>query len=302
MPDASELGLESLLHAAAQSLTRLSSEALTPGLYLVATPIGNLGDITLRALSVVLRADQVYCEDTRHSRKLLAAYGLQRPLRAYHDHNAERVRPAILGALTEGRSVALLSDAGTPLIADPGYKLTRAAIEEGHRVHPVPGASAALAALTASGLPSDSFFFAGFLPPKSSARQARLAELASAPGSLVFFETANRLEASLEDIRIVLGDREAALLREATKRHEQLVRGPVSTLWGKLAPEQRRGEMALVLAERVSYEITTQDIREHLLRELRGASMRDAVSTVSESLGASRKAVYEIALQIKKKL
>ncbi len=288
----------SLSDAIGAAITKLCSETLSPGLYPVATPIGHLGDISLRALSIIVRADHVYCEDARHSRKLLSAYAIRRPLLAYHDHNADRVRPAILRALADGKSVALISDAGTPLIADPGYKLARDAIEAGFRVFPVPGPSAAIAALVASGLPADSFFFAGFLPPRQSARRTRLAELRDVPGTLILFETANRLEETLCDIAEVLGDRPAALLRELTKRHEHLIRAPVSQIWGLLDAEERRGEMVLVLAAGEGCGITTLDLEEELSAALRLSTLKDAVKAVAQRTGASRKTVYDLALRL----
>ena len=189
-------------------LSELVAKPLPPGLYVVATPIGNLGDITLRALAVLGGADVIYCEDTRHSRTLLAHYGISRPTRAYHEHNAERERPRVLAELAAGKSIALISDAGTPLVSDPGYKLVRAAVAAGHTVTSLPGPSAILASLAVAGIATDAFLFAGFLPPKQKARRTRLEELASVPATLLFFEAPSRLAESLDDIAAVLGDRE----------------------------------------------------------------------------------------------
>jgi 16S rRNA (cytidine1402-2'-O)-methyltransferase len=272
---------------------------LTPGLYLVATPIGNLGDVTLRALSVILRAGRVYCEDTRHSRKLLSAYGIGRKLLSYHEHNAGEARPAILSALAAGESIALISDAGTPLLADPGYKLALAAIEQGARVFPIPGPSAVISALIASGLPTDSFHFGGFLPPKQGARRTRLETVKDVPGTLIFFETANRLQASLADVADVLGDRPGALLRELTKRHEQLVRGRVSTLWEQLREDERRGEMVLLLAEAVKEETATSDLVLLLREEMVTSTLKDAVAAVAARTGVPRKVIYDTALRMR---
>jgi 16S rRNA (cytidine1402-2'-O)-methyltransferase len=185
---------------AGEALAELLERPLAPGLYLVATPIGNLGDISLRALAVLARADLIAAEDTRHSKKLLSHFGLRGELTPYHEHNAEKERPRLIARLRAGQSVALISDAGTPLISDPGYKLVRQALDEGLMVTSIPGPSAALAALTTAGLPTDTFLFAGFLPQKTGARRARLEELKHVPATLVFFETAPRLAKSLADM------------------------------------------------------------------------------------------------------
>jgi 16S rRNA (cytidine1402-2'-O)-methyltransferase len=196
-----------------------------PGLHIVATPIGNLGDITLRALATLAGADLVACEDTRVTRKLLDRYAIATPVTPYHDHNAATARPKLLRRLAEGAAIALVSDAGTPLVSDPGFKLVRAAQEAGHCVTTLPGASAALAALTVAGLPTDQFFFAGFLPPRQAARRARIAELARIPGTLLLFESGARLGATLADLAAGLGNRDASVCRELTKIHEEISRG-----------------------------------------------------------------------------
>ena len=219
---------------------------LPPGLHIVATPIGNLSDITLRALAALAGADLIACEDTRVTRKLLDRYGITTPLTPYHDHNAATARPKLLRRLAEGAAVALVSDAGTPLISDPGFKLVRAAHEAGNAVSTLPGASAPLAALAVAGLPTDEFFFAGFLPPKQAARRARIAELARIPATLVLFETGPRLATTLADLAAGLGDREAALCRELTKLHEEVRRGSlVSLAQGCAAGEVRGAARAL---------------------------------------------------------
>src|SRR5580704_14133546 len=205
-------------------------ERLAPGLHIVATPIGNLADITIRALAALAGADLIACEDTRITRKLLDRYGIETPLTPYHDHNAEKARPALLRRLTEGAAVALVSDAGTPLISDPGFKLVRAAQDAGHPVTALPGPSSVLTALTVSGLPTDQFLFAGFLPPKAVARRARIAELARIPATLVLFETGPRLAAALADLAAGLGPRQATVCRELTKLHEEIRRGDLETL------------------------------------------------------------------------
>src|ERR1700733_5581082 len=202
---------------------------LAPGLHIVATPIGNLGDITLRALETLAGADVIACEDTRVTHKLLDRYGIARPLTPYHEHNATKARPMLLRRLAEGAAIALVSDAGTPLISDPGYKLVRAAQDAGHGVPALPGASALLAALSVAGLPTDQFLFVGFLPPKQAARRARITELAGIPASLVLFETGPRIAATLADLAAGLGPRQAALCRELTKIHEEVRRGELAT-------------------------------------------------------------------------
>ena len=217
-------------------LRQLLARTLAPGLYTVATPIGNLGDITLRALVTLEKADAVYCEDTRHSRTLLQHYGITRGLRPYHEHNAEKERPRILAELAAGKSVALISDAGTPLISDPGFKLVREAAAAGHVVTSLPGASAVTTALALAGLPTDAFLFAGFLPPRMAARKARLAELAGVPATLVFFEAPQRLEETLADMSAVLGAREAVVARELSKLHEEARRGPLPDLLSETQP------------------------------------------------------------------
>jgi 16S rRNA (cytidine1402-2'-O)-methyltransferase len=216
---------------------------------LVATPIGNLRDITLRALDVLSAADRIVCEDSRVTRKLLSAHNLSRPLVSYHEYNAEKVRPRLIRALQDGQSVALVSDAGTPLISDPGFKLVRAAQQAGHAVTCIPGPSAALTALTLSGLPSDRFLFAGFLPPKAGARRKALETLAAIPATLVIFESARRLPATLAAMAEVLGDRPAALTRELTKRFEEVRHGTLAGLAAEIAAAgPPKGEVTLVVA------------------------------------------------------
>ncbi|MBM3564951.1 MAG: 16S rRNA (cytidine(1402)-2'-O)-methyltransferase [Alphaproteobacteria bacterium] len=218
-------------------------------LYLVATPIGNARDITLRALDILGAVDAVACEDTRVTGKLLVLHELSARMLAYHDHNAERVRPEILARLAAGQSVALVSDAGTPLVSDPGYKLVRAALDSGFVVTAVPGASAALAALQLSGVPGDRFFFAGFLPPKAGPRGRELAELRAVPGALVFYETAPRLAESLADMAAVLGKRPAAVARELTKMFEEIRRGTLKDLAAHYAEAgPPKGEIVVVVA------------------------------------------------------
>ena len=280
----------------------IQAPQLAPGLYLIATPIGNLGDVTLRALQALAGADLIACEDTRMTRKLLDRYAIGTPLTPYHEHNAAKARPGLLRRLAEGAAVALVSDAGTPLISDPGFKLVRAAQEAGHAVTALPGASAVLNALTVAGLPTDQFFFAGFLPPKQAARRTRIADLARLPGTLVLFETGPRVAAALADLAAGLGaDREAALCRELTKLHEEIRRGELAKLAEAYASEEPRGEIVLVIAP-PSHEMQTSLAEtEMLLREaLARHSLKDAVGEVAQATGRSRREVYQRALALAK--
>ena len=272
---------------------------LEPGLYLVATPIGNLADITLRALEVISAAGTLACEDTRITRKLLSAYGLDRPMTAYHEHNAERVRPRLIERLKNGESVALVSDAGTPLISDPGYKLVRAAIAEGLGVSALPGPSAPLAALVVSGQPSDRFFYGGFLPVKQAARRKALAELAAIPATLIFFESSRRLAAALEDMAQVLGARPAAVARELTKLFEEVRRGDLADLAAHYrAAGPPKGEIAIVVGPPESEAPQADDLDDRLAAALEQASLRDAVARVAAETGLPRRQVYARALAL----
>jgi len=285
---------------AADSLGALLAEPLVPGLYLIATPIGNLADITLRALATLERADMVYCEDTRHSRTLLTHFAISRATRAYHEHNAARERPRVLAELAAGKSVALISDAGTPLISDPGYKLVREAIAAGHHVTSLPGASAALAALGSAGLPTDAFLFAGFLPPRVGARRSRLAELKAVPATLVFFEAPSRLAESLADIAAVLGAREMAVARELTKLHEEVRRGTAAELAKWAAEAAPKGEMVILVGPPVAEEVTNDAIIARLEARLADMSLRDAAKSVAEELGVPRSRAYDLGLALKR--
>jgi 16S rRNA (cytidine1402-2'-O)-methyltransferase len=273
-----------------------------PGLHIVATPIGNLGDITLRALATLAGADLIACEDTRVTRKLLDRYAIGTPLTPYHDHNATAARPRLLQRLAEGAAIALVSDAGTPLVSDPGFKLVRAVQEAGYSVTSLPGASAPLAALAVAGLPTDQFFFAGFLPPKQTARRARIAELARIPATLVFFETGPRVAATLADLAAGLGLREAALCRELTKLHEEVRRGDLETLARTYAAGgELRGEIVLVIAPPAAQEQPNADDAETLLRQaLARVSLKDAVGEVALATGLSRRDLYQRALALAK--
>ena len=276
---------------------------LDPGLYLVATPIGNLRDISLRALETLAAADVIACEDTRVSRKLLDHYGIATPLTPYHEHNAAQARPRLLARLADGAAVALISDAGTPLISDPGYKLVRAAQEAGHPVVPIPGASAPLAALVASGLPTDRFFFEGFLPPKRGARQNRIDAIAAVPATLVLFETGPRLAGTLADLAGRLGVRAAAVCRELTKLHEEIRTGDLAALaqhYGE-GPEPR-GEIVIVVAppDPDAQRAGEDEVDAMLTTALARTSVKEAVSEVAALTGHPRRAVYQRALALTK--
>jgi len=273
---------------------------LAAGLYLVATPIGNLGDVTLRALATLAGAATIACEDSRVTRRLTDRYGITTPLVSYHDHNAGVVRPKILALLDAGAAVALVSDAGTPLISDPGYKLVVAARTNGHTVTAVPGPSAVLAALTVSGLPTDSFFFEGFLPPREAARSKRIDDLAGVPGSLVFYEAGSRIAAMLGDLAGRLGDRPAAVCRELTKLHEEIARGSLAELaqaWRDGA--ETRGEFVVVVGPPARTEATAAaDLDRLLAAALATQSLKDAVEAVAAATGEKRRVVYQRALAV----
>jgi 16S rRNA (cytidine1402-2'-O)-methyltransferase len=273
-----------------------------PGLYLVATPIGNLGDMTLRALEILAGVDVIACEDTRVTRKLADRYGVTTPLVPYHDHNAEIARPRLLARLAAGQSVALVSDAGTPLISDPGYKLVRDARAAGLTVTAVPGASAVMAAVASAGLPTDRFLFEGFLPSREQARRGRIAELAEVPATLVFFEAGPRIAAMLHDLATVLGGRDAAVCRELTKLHEEVRRGDLAALariWDEGA--ETRGEFVVVVGPPAAAPPVATDALDDLLRRaLATASLKDAVEAVVEATGHKRRLVYQRALSLTK--
>lgn len=271
---------------------------LAPGLYLVATPIGNAADISLRGLDVLARADLVVCEDTRVTSKLLSKHGLKPSLAAYHEHNAARQRPQLLARLAVGGAIALVSDAGTPLVSDPGYKLVREAIAAGIKVTALPGPSAPLAALVLSGLPSDRFLFAGFLPPKSAGRRKVLAELAAVPATLIFFESAGRLAGSLADMAAVLGRREAAVARELTKLYEEVRRGFLDDLAAHYAEAgPPKGEIVVVIGPPSEDAGAGIDLDGALDRALATMSLRDAADAVAAATGRPRREVYARALE-----
>ena len=269
----------------------------SPGLYVVATPIGNLGDITLRALATLAGADLIACEDTRVTRKLLDHYAIATSLTPYHEHNAAKARPALLRRLADGAALALVSDAGTPLVSDPGFKLVRDARAAGFPVIALPGPSAPLAALAVAGLPTDRFFFEGFLPAKDAARRARIAELARVPATLILFEAGPRLAATLADLASGLGRREAAVCRELTKLHEEIRRGDLEALAQGCAAMETRGEFVLVVAPPQAAEQPSAQEAEILLRQaLSRLSLKDAVAEVAAVTGLSRRHLYQQAL------
>jgi 16S rRNA (cytidine1402-2'-O)-methyltransferase len=275
---------------------------LASGLHVVATPIGNLRDITLRALETLAAADVVACEDTRVTRKLFDHYALATPMMSYHDHNAEIARPKILAMLAAGNSVALVSDAGTPLISDPGFKLVRAACADGHAVTAAPGASAVLMALSVAGLPTDRFFFEGFLPAKEVARRARIAELSRIPATLVLFESGPRIAAALGELAAGLGAREAAVCRELTKLHEEVRRGDLGALASVYAAgAEMRGEFVLVIAPPApAAQPSAAEIDALLRAALARTTLKEAVAEVAAATGEPRRAVYSRALELAK--
>jgi 16S rRNA (cytidine1402-2'-O)-methyltransferase len=277
----------------------LSDAPLAPGLYLVATPIGNLRDITLRALDVLAAADLVLAEDTRVTGKLLSVYGLSKRLERYDEHAAARARPKVLAALAAGGRVALVSDAGTPLVSDPGYRLVTEALAAGAAVWPIPGPSAALAALSVAGLPTDRFLFAGFPPPKAAGRRQLFAELAPIRATLIFFEGAQRLGASLADMAAVFGPRPAAVARELTKLHETLVRGDLVTLAADPALAAPKGEVVVVVGPGAEAEAQAGDAEAALTEALTRLSPADAAREVAGALGLPRRELYRQALGLK---
>jgi 16S rRNA (cytidine1402-2'-O)-methyltransferase len=267
----------------------------------VATPIGNLGDVSLRALAVLRGADRICCEDTRITARLLARYGIKTPLEPYHDHNAEAARPAVLAALRRGERVALVSDAGTPLVSDPGYKLVRAALAEDLPVTAVPGPSAALNALILSGLPPDQFLFAGFLPRQRAARRAALAGWATLAASLVFYEAPPRLAAALADMAEILGPRPAAVARELTKLHEEVRRGPLAELAGHYRDAgPPRGETVVVVGPPEPMPPPDPDELDRRLHAMVAEiGVRDAAAKLAAETGLPRTALYRRALMIR---
>jgi 16S rRNA (cytidine1402-2'-O)-methyltransferase len=278
----------------------IHADSLSPGLYVVATPIGNLGDITLRALETLAAAELVACEDTRITQRLLERYRIRAAMTPYHDHNAAAARPVILQRLTEGKTVALVSDAGTPLISDPGFKLVRAAQAAGHRVFAVPGASSVLAALCVAGLPTDRFYFAGFLPPKPSARATRIDEFANLSATIVVFEAGSRIAETLADLAERLGARETVICRELTKLHEEVRPGTLAEQATHYAGEvERRGEFVIAIGPSKDAPAEAADIDALLRSALANSSTKEAVDAVVGATGESRRYVYRRAIALK---
>lgn len=271
---------------------------VSPGLYLVATPIGNLRDMTLRGLDVLAAADLVLAEDTRVSAKLLNAYGLKARLERCDDHASARAAEGAIERIREGQVVALISDAGTPLISDPGFVVARAVLEAGLPVHPIPGASSLLAALCIAGLPADRVLFAGFLPAKSAARRTTLTDLKMARQTLVFFESGPRLSASLTDMAEVLGDRPAAVARELTKLHEDCIRGSLADLAVDPRNDAPKGEIVVVVGPGQAEVVSASDADAALIEALSRLSPGEAASEVSKALDLPRKALYRRALEM----
>lgn len=270
------------------------------GLYLVATPIGNLGDLSPRAVAVLKNADVVACEDTRITGKLLSLNAVSTPMVNYHEHNADKMRPVLTARLKKGETVALVSDAGTPLVSDPGHKLVADCIKEGIYVTAVPGASALLTALQLSGLPTRRFLFQGFLPPKSSARKTTLSELKNVPSTLIFYEAPQRMIETLTDMKEVLGDRDCSVSRELTKKFEQTVRGKISDILDLYAQNGvPKGEFVIVVAPPLEEKAGEQDVETALKQALETMSVKDAAAFVAQALNANKKEVYTLALKLK---
>lgn len=275
---------------------------LVARLSIVATPIGNLGDITFRAVEELKTANLIACEDTRVTRVLLDRYGIAAKTVAYHEHNAAEMRPKLLARLQEGQVVALVTDAGTPCISDPGYKLVRDVVAAGIPVTSLPGPCAAVMAITLAGLPTDRFFFQGFLPPKQAARVKMIQELQHIPATLVFYESPSRLEASLADMRAVLGEREAAVARELTKKFEEVRRGTLPVLAAHYAEQGApKGEIVVVVAppSASASAVSENDIEALLRARLETVSVKEAVAEVASATGTPRAKVYALALRIK---
>jgi 16S rRNA (cytidine1402-2'-O)-methyltransferase len=282
----------------------LTAPKAVPGLYLVATPIGNLGDITLRALETLAGVDIIACEDTRITRRLTERYGIAAQLKPYHEHNAALARPKILERLAQGASIALVSDAGTPLISDPGFKLVREVCAAGHRVVALPGPSSVLAALSVAALPTDRFFFEGFLPPKATARRARLVELSRIDATLVMFESGNRVQETLADLARLMGARDAAICREMTKMHEDIRRATLAELARSTDALETRGEFVLVIGPPAAgTQVMAEDELDDLLRaRLKRDSVKDAVAHAVELSGRPRREIYARALELAKEV
>lgn len=274
------------------------NKTVEPGLYIIATPIGNLGDISARAIDILKHVDVILAEDTRMTARLLSHYHVETPMRPYNDHNAAKQRPEILEQISR-QAVALVSDAGTPLISDPGYKLVAEARDAGLPVTTAPGPSAAIAALSIAGLPSDRFFFAGFPPPKSAARKRVLMEVAAIPATLIFYESPKRLEAFLKDIAQVYGNRSMAVARELTKLYEEVLRGSADDILSQFADRQIRGEIVVLIGPPQD-DAQEFDLDAALVTALQNQRLKEAVAQVTAQSGLPRKQVYARALELNK--
>ena len=283
-------------------MLNLQPKKLAPGVYLIATPIGTARDITLRALDILAAADVLVAEDTRSLKRLMEIHGIalgDRPVLSYHDHNGGQMRPRLLGLLAEGKSLAYASEAGTPMVADPGFDLARAAREEGHDVISAPGPSAVVTALTLAGLPTDRFMFAGFLPNAKGARRKALEELAEVPATVAFYESPKRVAAMLKDAAEVLGaEREAAVCRELTKKFEEVIRGNLADLSEICAERSLKGEIVVVIDRRRLPKIQEIDLEEELRAMLDTMSVRDASDVLAEKTGIKRRKIYQMALSL----
>ena len=274
---------------------------LEPGLYVAATPIGNLKDITYRVVEALNAAELILCEDTRQTGKLCAAYGIKTPLKPYHDHNGAAVRPGIIEKLKDGATLCLVSDAGTPLISDPGYRLVREARDAGISVYPLPGASAAIAALSAAGAPSDKFLFAGFPPAKEAARKSFLHNLASLDATLVFYESASRLSTTLAAMNEAFGDRRVAVARELTKLHEEIIEGDFDELSERYTKAAPKGEIVIIVHPPADVPASEEDLEDFLKTALAEMSVKDAAAAAAETLGVPKNRAYQTALGLKKR-
>ena len=285
-------------------MTNYEKKQLSAGLYFVATPIGTARDITLRGLDILASADVIAAEDTRTAKRLMEIHGIplgDRPVISYHDHNGDRVRPRLMRYIADGKSVAYASEAGTPLVADPGYALGRAAIDAGHLVIGAPGPSAVIAALTVAGLPTDRFFFAGFAPNAKGARKRFFEEFAEVPGTLVFYESPKRIQGMLGDLAQTLGkDRQAAVCRELTKRFEEVSRGTLAELVADFSDRTVKGEIVVLVDRARDVQVSDQSMEDALRDALKTMRLKDAATAVSEALGLPRRKVYQAALSMEK--
>ena len=284
----------------AEAASSVLSGPLPPALYLVATPIGNVTDITMRALAILQAANVIACEDSRIAGKLLSLYGISARFLSYHDHNADQMIPKIIETVKSGQSVALISDAGTPMISDPGYRLVRAFYEQGLDVTSLPGACAAITALTLSGLPTDTFYFGGFLPHKESARHKTLEQVKQYDATLIFYESPNRLTKALQDIRVIFGSRPVAIARELTKLYETILTGTAEDILHILGEDPIKGECVIMIGGADETEFSMDDVDDMLRILLAENSVKDAARIAADTTRLSKKELYERALLIKK--